>query len=968
MTPRYEDQVLNKLLLHLDIYKLHSGVPDLRHRFGNDRAREKTLDNIKYELQQLEIFDADESSKMSPDEAEEADMYDHYYIADSISRPGYEQMSRTAATGHVLYKILSRHGNLPVWYDYDASIRITHGYLSAKYTGNLSVKDESIIRLSDGLARDVLSLSIATCRIGEPARKMVSHDICPASTAGPSWMRMLYWNRGMELTRLKSMTPKVIQAHELLRTGVPDISIEEFSVSTTKAARTLGVVDMYRVIGLYLIVYSDAIYIVDFSSLDQVHQVSKMWEGFYKYASNYRICGQNGALREINPTIIDRCSAWVVKALEKTEFSDSLARCMKQSLALLQNDMHASAERLDVDLQAKSRKLTRMIKEILALDEYWHEFLRSLGISCRSQLDVAHVFYALPAPDCNIKYLFERASVYMQNANTANSIEFYDFMNYCMALDLCKALALYKKEVKYSCAEDYDPASKAWFKDCMRGVLKLPPDEEMGLAWVDGFFPFNNTLPQWYWEAADVTHVMSDKSPYDNLVTYQAQPKDAHNELLYALNHAPFLSEKWAPKDVLEQLGTGKDKWDRMAVMAVKCENTKPGKKCRETWFADDITRELTTCYDRAAIPIAAMYSGVTARKSDIEVQAIFDKICSFTRKDSVKRAIIMSNDVSGWSPLGDREAWSRHHDYLIGMTKAPQNLKLQDIWRNIEAYLAKRGFLASVALKKRLFQGWTGTCDSIFNVHISLYCVRKAKRAGLLLKSEGASTAGLIDDAVQAVELDPESSAEHQQAAADSHFATTAKTWSALGAELDVVKTLYSSCKSIYLNRFFCEGSEVVIPMKIFARADKEFNRRFAPIHSQLDTVMGSYRSSVDKGACPLAAYYFAIARSIQLCIYANTSLIKAPTLSILNAVFAPRGLGGWSLPHLAAWLTQENPDPLTSYTYVLTTAIDSSGDEFVRTELNRLLEGTLDQELEIVSVQAILYNPTRCIAEEPG
>lgn len=132
---------------------------------------------------------------------------------------------------------------------------------------------------------------------------------------------------------------------------------------------------------------------------------------------------------------------------------------------------------------------------------------------------------------------------------------------------------------------------------------------------------------------------------------------------------------------------------------------------------------------------------------------------------------------MSEWSPLGDRDAWSQHHDYLIKMTKAPENLRLKSIWENISAYVAKRGFIASTRLNKGLFQEWTSTCDNIFNIHILLYCVQKAKRADLFLTSEAANTAGLIDDAIQAVELVPKSTVEHQQNAANSHFATTAET-----------------------------------------------------------------------------------------------------------------------------------------------------------------------------------------------
>jgi hypothetical protein len=106
-------------------------------------------------------------------------------------------------------------------------------------------------------------------------------------------------------------------------------------------------------------------------------------------------------------------------------------------------------------------------------------------------------------------------------------------------------------------------------------------------------------------------------------------------------------------------------------------------------------------------------------------------------------------------------------------------------------------------------------------NVRISLFCVRRAKRLGYLFKNEAATTAGLIDDAVQAVEIATGSSTEHAQNA----------------AELDTVKTIYSSSKFIYLNRFLCEGSEVLTPMKVYARADREL-KRFSTIFAQFDTI----------------------------------------------------------------------------------------------------------------------------------
>jgi hypothetical protein len=87
----------------------------------------------------------------------------------------------------------------------------------------------------------------------------------------------------------------------------------------------------------------------------------------------------------------------------------------------------------------------------------------------------------------------------------------------------------------------------------------------------------------------------SDLKHYENLLTTNAISNTQHNELLYALNYAPILSERWHPQSVLAALETNMDTWDRMAVMAANSENAKPNEKVRETWSGDDITRELTS-------------------------------------------------------------------------------------------------------------------------------------------------------------------------------------------------------------------------------------------------------------------------------------------------------------------------------------------------------------------------------------
>lgn len=99
---------------------------------------------------------------------------------------------------------------------------------------------------------------------------------------------------------------------------------------------------------------------------------------------------------------------------------------------------------------------------------------------------------------------------------------------------------------------------------------------------------------------------------------------------------------------------------------------------------------------------------------------------------------MVISNDTSGWSDVGDREAWAMHHDYVYRTTTARGDISLEKIWGGIKAVLAKRGAYIHCDLPTGLFQGWTGTMDWLMNVRLSLYCVRLEKRAGRLRAEEG--------------------------------------------------------------------------------------------------------------------------------------------------------------------------------------------------------------------------------------
>ena len=113
------------------------------------------------------------------------------------------------------------------------------------------------------------------------------------------------------------------------------------------------------------------------------------------------------------------------------------------------------------------------------------------------------------------------------------------------------------------------------------------------------------------------------------------------------------------------------------------------------------------------------------------------------------------------------------------------------------------------------------------------------------------------------------------------------------------LLRILFATCSHFSSLRPFLsvrDGTEVLWPCKTFANADRELTRRFSGIHDQFDCVLGSYRSSVSRGADPLVSYLFALFRCVDLAMESSGRL-QCPSFGAfqtVNSAFAPRGMGG--------------------------------------------------------------------------
>jgi hypothetical protein len=74
---------------------------------------------------------------------------------------------------------------------------------------------------------------------------------------------------------MSSGTPSVAEAHERIRAGDTDMPLSNFSIIGTCAGMNLGAQNIYRIAGMFILVYPDAVYFLDHAALDQLCQVSK---------------------------------------------------------------------------------------------------------------------------------------------------------------------------------------------------------------------------------------------------------------------------------------------------------------------------------------------------------------------------------------------------------------------------------------------------------------------------------------------------------------------------------------------------------------------------------------------------------------------------------------------------------------------------------------------------------------------
>ena len=107
------------------------------------------------------------------------------------------------------------------------------------------------------------------------------------------------------------------------------------------------------------------------------------------------------------------------------------------------------------------------------------------------------------------------------------------------------------------------------------------------------------------------------------------------------------------------------------------------------------------------------------------------------------------------------------------------------------------------------------------------------------------------------------------------------------------------------------------------------------------------------------MSSYIQAVYRAMQIIIQTNNFIARQDGFAVINAVYAPRSLGGWGIPTLMSWLSQESKDPLSNYIYTICSLVDNLKITNPSHVLVALATGTLNQPLKEMSFDDITGAP---------
>jgi hypothetical protein len=727
------------------------------------------------------------------------------------------------------------------------------------------------------------------------------------------------------------------------------ITIDDVEVTKGGIAKYCPSVRTYWIAGIYMVVTPGSILFLDDLTLSDVARVLWMAGLWVVYGMNYHKGADRGswcakvAMDYLRNTLCSVCieDGTILRLAKriKTEYAIFMAR-------FGYNEAKASDREL-ADVQ--SAKLREEAEHVIPNCRSWEHATRTWTDAER--VDFGQLWQLLPCPDID-HYKLDRGLELKMNAERVHDpAAWSDFLTYCRGVITAHVILGEPAETfegTWVCSDqEADPEEYEWVINCREGNLTYPDRHGSEFAYITHQIEWTNYMEHWHWAADDVTHVIADKEHYRSDMK---MPKlSDSNELVYALTHGNILSKRYTVEEVRKGMDSGACVGDRVHLLAGKAENAKyPGTQ-RDTHSADDVSREIYSEFDRNISSLSAMVSGVAMRAGRQEIEYKMNRITA----DLTGSEVLLSLDITGWSPNAPREREMEFCDMLADFFVIPHRLKLSEVFKDPLIISHRRGYHRSWVAKDGSVQGFFGGSDSIMHSLMIRWAFRRAKEDGHIRRSAHIHSMAMIDDMIARV--------EGIQATPSEVAEIISSRYSQLGYTVDMVKSLASETKGVFLNRLYSNGREVITASKIFCKIDREWNRRLIDCWSIADSILGSAASACDRGAPVAAAYVNAFAMILEQFLTMGLKWTGTGTQLSAYAAWLPRVLGGWGCPNVVQWMTRESAFSIESGLSSICTIVRTLQQANDRScaDIYSLLDDVSKCSLEKRTSRAVIDNP---------
>jgi Mononegavirales RNA dependent RNA polymerase len=164
-------------------------------------------------------------------------------------------------------------------------------------------------------------------------------------------------------------------------------------------------------------------------------------------------------------------------------------------------------------------------------------------------------------------------------------------------------------------------------------------------------------------------------------------------------------------------------------------------------------------------------------------------------------------------------------------------------------------------------------------------------KREAQAASTIGYAGACLIDDALISFRFSLDMSSAARVSLAHTLCETVTRAYGRLGLTVAPDKTLVSMHVFHFLNRFFAEGSEIMLPLRTIMKVGADPFALIRSFRGQIDELSSTVRRAVAKGADPTLLYCL---YAIECCRVAYRLLqCSSPTINSNAQIIIERQLG---------------------------------------------------------------------------